>query len=194
MSLALSPLLDDAWTAYCARKPKRAPYDLAAWMKAARAAADHAIEDHYHEWAESMVEFLSTGYPRLDGDLPDLRLVHSRPFRPAVYDLDGYPPTDCTDFPLTIYGPTFARRLRQLLAAAGCYKDSHEAYIYMTLADRYCRRGEWVVWALTELIYHPPTLPADFDAHCQAYFATASLRPAPRPSDTSSTSAQLTIF
>lgn len=194
MSHPLTPLLDDAWTAYSTAKPRRAPYDLPAWLKAARAHFDEASADHYGQWVDDIIHLFGTGYPCLEGDPPDLRLIKTRPFRPALLQsLYGFPPTDQNGYPLTFYNHALGRRLCQLLAAAGHYKDAHEAHLYMTLSDRHCQRPEWILWALTDLLYVAPTPPPDFDQIASDYFATASLRPTQTPSPTHAP-AQLTIF
>lgn len=187
---------DNAWTAYCAAKPKRAPYDLPAWLKAARAHFDEASADHYGQWVDDLISLFGTGYPRLEGDPPHLRLIQFRPFRQSLLDrFDDFPPTDPNGYPLTFYGASFCRRVCQLLAAAGHFATAHEAHLYMTHSDRHWQRPEWILWALTDLLYVAPTPPADFDQRAADYFATASLRPiAPVRSPAAHQPAQLTIF
>lgn len=186
----------DSWTAYCAAKPRSSPYDLQAWLKAARTHFDEVRYAHYAQWRDATANIFFTGYPRLEGDPPHLRLIQSRPFRQSLLDHDGWPPTDDKGFPLTFYNPALCRRLCQILAEVGHYKDPNEAYLFMILADRYLQRPDWVIGALTNLLYiAPPPLPADFGQQAAAYFATASLRPiAPVRSSASHQPAQLTLF
>ena len=79
---------------------------------------------------------------------------------------DGNPETEEEAFddkgqPWTFYDEGFITRLCALAAEYGLYKNAAEARLYVSLWDRYCERGRWVLETLQAMLLELPTLPGE---------------------------------
>lgn len=63
--------------------------------------------------------------------------------------------------PVTFYDEQFTDRLCELATQYGEFADAYTAKLYLGLADRYLKRGEWVLGVLRSMFFELPDLPAE---------------------------------
>lgn len=72
----------------------------------------------------------------------------------AEYDDDVGPGSDARGFPQLVYERHFVHAVAGAAIAAGAVKDARTFFLYMSLSDRYVRRGEFLL-SLVEDIFCP---------------------------------------
>ena len=85
-------------------------------------------------------------------------LTPDPPEDPALW---GWWETEAVDQrgqPMLLYDPDFERRFFELLVEYGQFGAADQARIYCGLADRYAKRGEWMLTYMADMWLDLPTL------------------------------------
>lgn len=86
---------------------------------------------------------------------------------PEWEDSDG---TDAAGWPLFIYDRWFTRLVIGAGLACGCLLNVRDAALSFGLADRYCKRGQWICDILVEAFLQPDLPPVPDEAALQRFW------------------------
>lgn len=60
--------------------------------------------------------------------------------------------------PTLLYDPDFEKRFLEHLVDYGIYESIKQAGLYLGMADRYCKRGEWMIFRMADMWLELPVL------------------------------------
>lgn len=144
----------------------RTPMLATAWDEALASARKKADKDVRRAVLPSRAEFREEAFAVWAGFIA--RSVYE--FWCGIHCLctiwDGSPETEDEAFdargqPATFYDEAFIARLCELAAEYGLYQSARQARVYVSLCDRYCERGRWVLETLQAMLLELPTLPGE---------------------------------